>query len=316
MDGATTIAVVLNPRTLAGPRAVMWQQVLTQLRSHARVALLETTGDAGDRQRIAALLAAERPSIAVAAGGDGTVREVASAVHAAPDSPALGILPFGTGNNVARSLGLASLRLGAAGSLDAAIGAIVGGHERRVDVGRVGDEIFVGSFALGMDGAILAARNAWRRRWSLSPALAGYPLYLLSCAVNLATQRAVLGSVECDAAPYRGPIHDLLVVNMAIYAGEFRFDPGDRAGNGRLDLRVFTGPLDYVRAFATAWRRHVRHQRGEPVSAAPHGRSITRALVTLSSAQPSQTDGEEHARATRFEISVLPSALRIKVPPP
>jgi diacylglycerol kinase family enzyme len=222
---------------------------------------------------------------------------------------------LGTGNNVARGLGLLSLRQGDARAIERAVAAIRAGRERRIDLGRVGADVFAGSFALGMDGAILAVRNAWGRRWHLRPALAGYPLYLLSCAFNLTRQRAVAGRVHADGVPCHGPIYDLIVVNTAIYAGEFRFDDArDHSDDGQLELQVFTSAADYVRAFVAAWRRHVRQQRGEPVGATPRQRRVARVEIALARPLPSQLDGEESAHSDRFEVAVLPGALRVCVP--
>lgn len=311
------LGVVVNPRALQGTRAGVWEHALARLRQERPVTCLETVGDGGDRDRIASLIGSQRPSAVVAAGGDGTLHDVVAALQRfdAASAPALGILPFGTGNNVARGLGLRSLRHGDGRALEQAIGALVAGAERRIDLGRAGAHVFAGSFALGMDGAILAARNAWRRRWRLRPALAGYPLYLLSCAVNLARQGAVAGRVDADGVPCGGPIYDLIVVNTPLYAGEFRFDDAaDHSADGRLELQIFANGADYVRAFVTAWRRHIHHQRGEPIAASPRQRRVTQVEITLARPLPSQLDGEEYERADRLAVSVLPGALRVRVP--
>ncbi len=308
--------VVVNPRTLLGPRVGLWEDALARLRASRSLACLPTAGDGGDRARVTALLDAQRPSIVVAAGGDGTVRDVAAAVlDAGPvAAPALAILPLGTANHVARSLGLLSLRQRGSAAAERAIATILAGAERHLDVGRVGAQHFVGSFAVGIDAAILAARNAWRRRWRLGPGVGGYPLYLLSCAVSLARHRGVAGRLHADGAPRHGPIYDLLVVNTPLYAGEFRFDGADHSADGRLDLHVFTGPVDYVRAFVAAWRRHLRHQRGAPVDPPAGLLRVERVDITLARALASQLDGEEHAPADRYEVAVLPRAIRVCVP--
>jgi diacylglycerol kinase (ATP) len=308
---------VRNPRAMLGARAGVWEHTLARLRQRRPLVCIDTVGDGRDRERVASLITSERPSAVVAAGGDGTLHDVVAALQRfdAARAPALGILPFGTGNNVARGLGLQSLRRGDAHALERAVAAIVDDSERRIDLGRAGAETFAGSFALGMDGAILAARNAWRRRWRLSPALAGYPLYLLSCAVNLARQRAVDGRVHVDGVPCNGPVYDLVVANTPLYAGEFRFDDGnDHSVDGQLELQIFTGAADYVRAFVTAWRRHVHQQRGEPIAPSPRQRRVTQVEIALARPLPSQLDGEESDRADRFEVSVMPGALRVRVP--
>ena len=308
--------MVVNPRTVCGARAALWSDALVRLRAQRPVECVETAGDGGDRGRIAALIAATRPAVVVATGGDGTVRQVAAALHeAGPGAPALGMLPFGTANNVARSLGVPAVhQRGGAAAIERGVATILGGAERDLDLGCVGSDIFVGSCALGMDAAILAARNRWRRRWRLGPGLGGYALYLLSCAVNLTRHRAESARVQADGAPWIGPVYNLLIANTPLYAGEFRFDGGDHSADGRLDLHVFTSPLDYVRAFVTAWRRHLRDQRGEAVDPSPRLRRVERISVAVDAPLPSQLDGEEHGSAAQYEVRVLPNAIRVVAP--
>ena len=307
------LAVVVNPRVLHGPAAGLWEQALARLSRCGAVECLHTTGDGADGDRIAALLAA-RPAMLIAAGGDGTVHEAVAACVAAGAPSALAILPLGTANNVARSLGLPALRAGHPEALERALATIVDGADRPIDLGCVGAHVFIGSFAAGMDGVILADRNRWRRRWRLGPRAGGYALYLLSCAVNLARHRAVDASLSADGVPWQGPIYDLLVTNTALYAGEFRFDDADHSGDGRLDLHVFRTAADYVRAFVTAWRRHLRRERGGPVEPPPQLRRVTRVDVILSRPLPCQLDGEEGAPADHYAVRVVPHAIRVRVP--
>jgi diacylglycerol kinase family enzyme len=309
--------VVVNPRALRGRRAALWEEALARLRQTRSVECMRTAGDGGDRDRIAALIESTRPSIVIAAGGDGTVHEVVGALLGAntASAPALGILPLGTANNVARSLGLRSFRTrDGDAALSRAVTAVLGGRERLLDLGRVGPDVFVGAFAVGMDGAILAARNRWRRRWRLGPRVGGYALYLLSCAVNLASQRARIGRLAVDGVEHDGPLYNVLFTNTPLYAGEFRFDSDDHSADGRLDLHVFRSPLDYVRAFVTAWRRHVHRERGEVVDPPVGVRRIQHVEITLSAPFASQLDGEEYARADRFDVCVIPHAIRVCVP--
>jgi diacylglycerol kinase family enzyme len=140
---------------------------------------------------------------------------------------------------------------------------------------------------------------------------AGYALYLLSCAVNLARQPAIPARLTIDGRAEAAAIHDAVVTNTALYAGEFRFDAGDHSDDGRLDVQVFTGAADYVRCFVAAWRRHLRAQRGELVQPLARLRRVERLDIEFTCPVRSQLDGEEGPVASRFVVRVLPRALRI-----
>jgi diacylglycerol kinase family enzyme len=265
----------------------------------------ETAGDGADVPRIGEWIGALGPRAVVAAGGDGTVRAVACALmrRPPPARPALGLLPFGTANNVARSLDISDPAVAAA--------ALRGGATRPLDVGRANGAWFVGSCAAGMDAAILAARNRWRARWPLGRTLSGYPLYLVACAAGLATHPAVAAELHLDeAAPVAQPVHNLLVLNTALYAGEFRFDDADHSADGRLDVHTFANAAHYVRGFVIAWRRHL----GKPVPPPPLQR-VAILSARFASALPLQLDGEEAGVTAHLDIAVVPSALRVYRPP-
>lgn len=111
------------------------------------VAVGETTGP-GDARRLAA--AAAGHDCVVAAGGDGTIAEVAAGL--AGTGAALGILPFGTANVLALELGLP---LGP----EAAAGVIAGGREAAIRPGiarnSAGEQLFVQMLGAGLDAAVV-----------------------------------------------------------------------------------------------------------------------------------------------------------------
>jgi diacylglycerol kinase family enzyme len=145
--------------------------------------------------------------------------------------------------------------------------------------------------------------------------LSGYPLYLASCAANLlAGGHGAPSHVVVDGIGREARAYNVLVTNTALYAGEFRFDPGDPSADGTLDLQVMAGPVDYVRRFVGAWRRYLGVERGNHVRP-PHGlERMRRATVSCRRPVASQLDGEELCVTDRYEIRVLPRALRVCVP--
>ncbi len=271
-------------------------------------ALRRTRGDGGDVERIVGWLRAGSQHLVVAAGGDGTARAVAAALMTLPagERPALGLLPLGTANNLARSLGLRRVRRDAT-ALTVALAALRRGRLRPLDLGCVNGAWFVGSCAAGMDGAILATRNRWRARWRLR---GGYPLYLASCAANLLRHRPATLALSLDGgAAAFVPAHNLLVLNTALYAGEFRFDTRDRSADARLDLLVAASAPAYVRDFVSAWGR----QLGVPVGAADL-RPFSTARIEAEAPLALQVDGEEFAPTRLLEVRLEPAALSVVVP--
>jgi YegS/Rv2252/BmrU family lipid kinase len=84
----------------------------------------------------------------VAAGGDGTVRPIAQALVGTPLR--FGILPVGTDNNFAHSLGIPF-------ELDSALGVLRDGSAQRVDIGRIGNENFTEAAGVGLFANLIAA---------------------------------------------------------------------------------------------------------------------------------------------------------------
>ena len=94
-------------------------------------------------------------AIVVAAGGDGTVCSVASALLGTP--AALGILPLGTLNHFARDLRVPF-------DLQQAIAVVADGRIGHVDVGMANDRVFVNNSSIGIYPSIVEVREALRRQ--------------------------------------------------------------------------------------------------------------------------------------------------------
>ncbi len=131
----------------------------------------------------------------VAAGGDGTICAVSDSL-AGTDSR-LGVLPLGTFNYFARSLGLPE-------ELDAAIDVIAAGEVRPHDVGEVNGRVFLNNASLGAYAAILQNREEVYRRWGRSRVAAYW-----SVLTTLATFHSPLRlriTVDGTLHRYRSPL--------------------------------------------------------------------------------------------------------------
>ena len=163
-----------------------------------------------------------------------------------------------------------------------------------------------------MDAAILAARNR------LARALASRPH---GSAATRSTWRpapsasraivAVAADVRIDGGAAESQrVHNLLVLNTALYAGEFRFDGADHSDDGRLDVHAFADAGAYVRGFVTAWRRHL----GTAVAPAPL-RRVAALSATFAAPIALQLDGEEAGVVRDLVVEVAPAAVRVVAAP-
>ena len=99
----------------------------------------------------------------IVGGGDGTISAAASAL--AGTETLLGILPLGTLNHFARDLGIPA-------DLDEAAKLIASGKDRRVDIGEMGDRVFINNSAIGLYPLMVVDRDLQRKRLGRSKRLA------------------------------------------------------------------------------------------------------------------------------------------------
>ncbi|TAM72349.1 MAG: hypothetical protein EPN50_04190 [Chloroflexota bacterium] len=253
--------------------------------------------------RLISEAAAAGVELVIAAGGDGTLRDLASAIA---DTPlALGILPGGTANVVARELSI-PLRPEWAARL------LVNGRTRYLDLGRLGLEDgrwarFVLACGLGLDAAGLRATDAGLKR-RVGP-----------LAICLGLVRAVpdLRRFEArlcvDGAPaWEGRAWQVLASNTARYAVWLRPSPAALLDDGLLDLCLVTasGPRAAARTLGSF------AVRGRPDASGARwfqGRAFE---LELDGLVPGQLDGSPLAPllAGRVRLTVEPGALAVRLP--
>ena len=249
----------------------------------------------GHARELAAALAGRGFSPVVAWGGDGTVNEVASALMRR--DAVLGIVPAGSGNGLARELGI-SLRP------EEAIDTALRGRDRVIDVGELAGRPFVNLAGVGLPAAVadLFARLAGR-------GLAGY---VLATARELLRYRSERYAVATRERTLEQPALFIELANGRQYGNGAVVAPHARLDDGRLDL-VSVDPIGPARAAWGLWRLFNgtidRH-------AYVHCSRVDR--VTISADRPLRfhVDGEPVQGGCCLSATVHPAALRVRVPPP
>lgn len=144
----------MNP---AAGRRRRFAEAMSAWSAAGRTTAVVETQRRGDAERLARDAAAAGVGLVLVGGGDGTVNEVVNGLADSPRPPALGVLPLGTANVLARELGLP---LGPA----AAATALATARSREVHLGLVNGRRFVMMAGVGFDAQVVAAVDPEAKR--------------------------------------------------------------------------------------------------------------------------------------------------------
>ena len=291
------VRAILNPR--AGVRIPGTREAVERGRSGWHDYAVAVTSHAGHATELARQALAEGAEVVIAVGGDGTVNEVAQGILGSP--AALGIVPAGSGNGLARALGLPLQPAAALAALEAAT-------SRAMDVATLGGRLFLNVAGIGFDAVVGHAFHDHGTRGGRR-GLLGYVRLSLR---ELRAYRAPRLSVEVDgAAPLEVIPFAMTFANGPQYGSNAVINPGAKLDDGRLEIAVFDdGPL--LSTLATAPRLFLggleRSRRYRRLPAA------SRALVTSGEPFAVHVDGDPSPLTRRIEMELKPRALRVLVP--
>jgi diacylglycerol kinase (ATP) len=304
--------VILNPTARHGTGRRLRPVIERELaRRGVDFDLVETAGPGHARELARAAAAAGVPRV-IAAGGDGTVHEVANGMldaGAAGAAAAMGLIPIGTGNDFVKMLPGTT-------PASAAFDTLAGGVTGAVDVGIVrwggGEEHFVNAMGTGIDVEVV--RRLRRSRW-----LPGSVIYVSALIRALVSYRAFAVRLTVDGTVVQRHIMNLAVCNGVSIGGSFLICPDARADDGLLDACLI-GEMPVLRnarmvprviSGTHAGHRDVLMLRGTAMHLCmTDGRPI-----------PFQLDGElRHADdgAAGISIDIVPAGLNViqAAPPP
>lgn len=290
---AQTLPIIINPA--AGPERPVLHALNRGFGRNVDWPLLVTRG-AGDAARQAQALVAQGARKVAVCGGDGTLKEVAAVL--AGTRTALAILPAGTGNALATELGI---------PLDLTQAAVLASqpapHIRAIDLGRIGDHVFVLRASLGLETLVLTHTPR-----DLKNDLGGlaYPLTALNqlSQIPVARYRLTIDGTVVEASGVQCTIANSAQMGVS----GLRLAQGVSVDDGLLDIIVVT-TADWAALADIAASNFLGQDLGQDIR---HwqGREIT---VEAEPAQDIALGGDVISR-TPGTITVWPGALNVIVP--
>ena len=244
-------------------------------------------------------------STLVVAGGDGSVGEVVNGAargwdEKSPFPVTIGILPLGTANDLADTIGLPH-DLGLVARLLPQLGS------RPIDLGKCNDQYFINNSAAGLEPYVTTKQE--KIKW-----ISGIPRYLVAAVQGILDKPTWNVKMEWDGGSYDGPLSLISVGNGRRTGGVFFMTP---------HADPFDGKLTFVRAYrATRWSmfqvlpKAMKPGEGNMVEEEDiHEIHCTWLKFTLDKPSPAHTDGELFQTwITDFDYRIFPAAVPILMP--
>lgn len=247
-------------------------------------------------ERLASKAADDHVDLIIAAGGDGTIHAVASGLVCREST--LGIIPVGTMNNLAHSLGIPL-------SVEAACAVLAQGETRTIDVGQINEKLFLEVAGIGFEASLFPAGEEFKKT-SLLSTVRGVMLGLVSLFTFKPT-RLKISFDKKKMCSYDAI--QVTICNAPYYGVHFHIAPDILMDDGMLDVFIFRhfSKLEYL-------RHAISISRGQRVFQPKILRSRAKSLHIVSSGPLDiQADGMPRGQTPAI-VKVMRGALRVRVP--
>ncbi len=292
---AERILLILNPSSGFISKDIAISLILKKLRRHfASVSLVNTSSPLQASEIIRQGL--KHFDVFVAFGGDGTVNSVAQAML--NSNKTLGILPGGSGNGLARNLGIPLYWL-------RALDTLVNGQDVCIDAGRINGRYFFNVAGMGLDGLISKKFNLESRTRGILP----YVYFALKGLIEM-PQYSV--RVTTESSEFEEDIMILALANFRQYGAKAVIAPHASPYDRLLDLcilkkfKLLQSSLSVQRLFNGTIHKYPFYKTFK--FAQVHIRSLNGPI-------PYHFDGEYGGSELEdYDVQVVPAAVRVRVP--
>ena len=291
--------VVLNPSSGRADASQLRELLKGRLDQHGwTYEIYEITGNE-DVAAIVRAACARGAELVVAAGGDGTVASVVNGVW--QSNACFGILPAGTGNLLARAMGIPT-------AAEPALDLIIGDHVLQpLDLMHIGQQVFVLDVSVGISARAMRDTSTEQKQRF------GVLAYIWPIARDLIRLRRRHFNLTIDGRQIQARASEILIANGAfLNKPPFPYGPPEGFNDQQFDTYILAARSlpDYLRVLWALARGSWQGQTALRTLAVHE--SIT--IDAVRQQQPVQADGESIG-FTPVTVKLLPSAVRLIVPP-
>jgi len=281
---------IINPKSGAIGRAQKLKKAIDKYFKHAEI---ELTLRKGHAQKLAAKAAAQGYAQVIVCGGDGTINEAAQGL--ANTETALGVIPLGSGNGLAREIGMPLDNFGAA------CNTILKSRAVRCDLGKANGEYFINLAGIGIEADIAADFDRKKTRGKLP--------YFEIAAKKLLKYRAPRVRIDMEGPAGARTIRllplTLVFSNGRQYGSGFKIAPLASFNDGLLDMvcirrqhaaKLLAGLPNFFKTGATSVETRDFCK-------------ITKATVKIAAEFNYHIDGEPRRAKNALQIEIAPGAI-------
>lgn len=272
------------------------RSAINQLRDEGFAIAVRVTWEKGDGERYVEEAMRLGAETVVAGGGDGTINEIATALTAVPAAqrPVLGILPLGTANDFATSVGIPA-------EMEPALRLALQGKAHIIDLARVNQDRYFVNMATGGFGTRITTETPEK----LKSALGGVS-YFIHGLMRMDTLKPDSCTISGPGFHWQGDALAIGIGNGRQAGGGQRLCPSALINDGLLDLSIVT-----AQELLPTLLHSLTSNDDNP-------NIVTAKLQSLRIVSPNEMtfnlDGEPLS-GYEFTIEVLPGALSCRLPP-
>jgi YegS/Rv2252/BmrU family lipid kinase len=294
MEGKMKTVVVINPRSGKGRAGRLRELAEALAKERGHELELRTIAAHGDGLRFAREAVSMGAGRVISIGGDGTLNAVASGLVST--AVPLGIVPMGSGNGYARSLGLTR-------DPSAALKHAFDGAAAPMDVCYLNDRLFLGTAGIGFD-----ARVAWEFDQSAGRGVWNYMRLIIKHVLGAKPMRTVL---KANGETREDHVLMLVFCNTREFGNGALISPGSRPDDGLAELRIVAKPplVPMISAFARLYNGRI--------DGSPYLTNITTTHANVHQAGTlAHLDGEPVEIGHEVEFRLEPKRLWVVCPGP